>query len=473
MVRFKLGRIPVEIHLSHVLISGLLAWLFAQPSHSNLWPDTVLRNPGHPDHLATAALTTLVWVVVISGSVLVHELGHALACQLFGYRPAIHLVGMGGLTQPNAPEPIPWHRDVLLTVAGPVFGLMLGLVCGSGWLLLDRVGGHEGARYLLKGAFEANLFWAVLNLLPVQPLDGGRIATTVLIRVFGRKGFLYAQVLAIALGGSVVVLSLAIREPFLGLFFGMYIVRAVTLIGAYRRGELPPDDPQSPNEVALGRAEIAFRDGRYVEARGLCEQLLVNELQASQKARTHHVLGWVALKEGKGKEALSHFGRVQSMSVAPQALAAAFSLVGDEDRAVPLWHMAASTSNDPTLRHELAGALLRAGRESDAKRLPEVRMSRAWTAAERVWTLRGELEKAAYAAESAFQAEPGADLAYDAACAWARAGQAGSAMRMLQLAAQNGFARAELATSDPDLSSLRDSADFRAWLDSVRHSWPA
>jgi hypothetical protein len=180
------------------------------------------------------------------------------------------------------------------------------------------------------------------------------------------------------------------------------------------------------------------------------------------------MLGWIELKEGHGREALNHFGRVQSMSVEPEALAASFSLVGDDERAVPLWHMAATNNKNPTLRHELAGSLIRAGRVNDAKRLPDVRMAAAWTAAERVWTLRGEFEKAANAAEEAFQSEPGAELAYDAACAWARAGQTPAAMRMLQLASQNGFNQADNALTDPDLSSLLDSPDFQAWISGLR-----
>lgn len=468
MVRFRIGKIPVEIHMSHVLITGLLAWMFAQPRGSNLWPDTVLRDTSHPDYGATAVLTLVVWAVVISGSVLVHELGHALASRLFGYKPSIHLVGMGGVTQPNAEGHIPWHRDVLLTLAGPTFGLMLGLLSGAGYYLVVKNGGSDGARYILQGAAWANVVWAVVNMLPVPPLDGGRITSAVLQRIFGRPGFLYAQILALVISGAVVMFSIAFQQLFLGIFFGMYIVRAWSLIQAYRRGEVPADAPESPNEQALTRAETLFREGKLDQARGLCEQLLAQELQASQQARAHHVLGWVELKEGHGREALNHFGRVQSMSVAPEALAAAFSLVGDEERAVPLWHMAATTSNNPTLRHELAGALIRAGRVADARRLPDVRMSTAWTAAERVWTLRGELEKAATAAEEAFQAEPSAPLAYDAACAWARAGQAPAAMRMLQLASQNGFKDLHHALGDPDLESLQQTPDFRAWVEELK-----
>lgn len=480
MLRFRLGTIPVELHLSHLLFAGFLGWVFAQPGSSNMWPDPVLRNPAHPDHAVTSALAVVVWAAVITASILFHELGHALAARLFGHRPTISLVGLRGITRANAEAPMPWHRVVLFSLAGPVFGLLLATACGIGWLVIDRTHGPEAAVYLLKGAFWGNLFWAVLNLLPVQPLAGGRAVAAVLMRLFGRKGFLYSQLIALALGLAMLPLALAAETAwlgiFMGIFFAMYLMRTALLIQAYRRGELPIDDPASPNEVALGRAELLFRDGHYLEARGLCEQLLAQELQASQRARAHYLLGWVALKEGKGREALDHFtrrGAPQGFSVEPQALAAAFSLVGDEERAVPLWHMAATTSKDPTLRHELAGALIRAGRVNDARRLPDVRMATAWTAAERVWTLRGELEKAANASEEAFQSEPSAELAYDAACAWARAGQAAAAMRMLQLASQNGFSQVDVAKNDPDLSSLRDSPDFNAWLGSLKAHPPA
>lgn len=473
MVRFRLGKIPVEIHGSHLLITAMLAWLFASAALSKHWPDTVLRNQNHPDFASTMALSVIAWMVIITLSVLVHELGHALVARAFGYQSTIHLVGMGGTTRILSEERVPWHKDVLQVIAGPGFGLLLSLACYLGFKAVE-VSGPDGARYVLGGAFQVNLFWSVMNLVPVPPLDGGSISKAILQRVFGRPGFLYAQLIALVCAAGVLLLSLMFRQVFLAVFFGMYLVGAWSMIQAYRRGEVPEDAPESPKELALTRAETLFREGKYPQARGLCEQLLAQEgLQASQQARAHHVLGWVELKEGHGREALNHFGRVQSMSVAPEALAAAFSLVGDEDRAVPLWHMAATTSNNPTLRHELAGALIRAGRVADARRMPDIRMSLAWTAAERVWTLRGELEKAATAAEAAFQAEPSAGLAYDAACAWARAGQPPAAMRMLQLASQNGFKDANDALSDPDLSSLYESPDFKAWISGLRGSSPA
>ena len=67
-------------------------------------------------------------------------------------------------------------------------------------------------------------------------------------------------------------------------------------------------------------------------------------------------------------------------------------------------------------------------------------------------------------AEAAFQAAPQATSAYNAACAFVRAGDVNSAMRMLALASQNGFDDVALASNDPALASLRGVTAFESWL---------
>src|SRR5690348_13092804 len=139
MFRFRLGSIPVEVHWSHLAFAALIGW--------SVSPQAVVT-----------------WVAVIFISVLFHELGHALVSLAFGYQPAIVLEGFGGHTQPNAPSAIPWHRDVLLTLAGPLFGAALGFACG--WAA-ERLGPEQaGVREILKSFYDANLYWAVLNLIP-------------------------------------------------------------------------------------------------------------------------------------------------------------------------------------------------------------------------------------------------------------------------------------------------------------------
>ncbi|MBI3186093.1 MAG: tetratricopeptide repeat protein [Myxococcales bacterium] len=466
MLRFRIGRIPVEVHASHLLLSGLLAYLATDGVKGNAWPGSALADPAAAGYHTAFAACVAIWMGIISLSVLIHELGHALVAAAFGYRPQIHLVGLGGLTQPNAEGPIPWHKDVLLTLAGPGFGLLLATAALG--LRLGATGRSEVAFFVADGLFKANLVWAVVNLLPVTPLDGGRIASAVLIRLFGKIGFLLSQLIALGIGGLVVALGLWTGQLFLTLLFAMFLVRAVTGIGAYLRGQAPGQAP-SPAELAFSRAAALYAEGKHEEAEHAAAPALESEVGAL-RGRAHHFMGWVRLKQGRGRDALDHFAQAQGQRVESHALAAAFSLIGDEARALPLWELAFRETKDSTVLHEWAGSLIRAGRAEEAKQLSGVHAPSAYRCAERVLFLRGEFAAAARAGEASLELEPNAEVAYDAACAHARAGDEGSALRLLERATQLGFTSAEHAEADPDLEGLRGTTSFHAWLGRLRRA---
>ncbi len=468
MFRFHIGSIPVEVHFSHLAISGLIAWMMVGGFPYKDWPGPLI-DPKHPDWKVTYALCIGMWMAIVSVSILVHELGHAVVSRLYGYRPTIHLVGLGGLTNPNANETIPWHRDVLLTLAGPLSGLTLGLLSGMFFLVLKQVGVAAGpVSYALLGMFLANLIWAFFNLLPVSSFDGGRISSALLMRGFGRKGFLMAQLLSVVV--SVAALAFWWGDLLVALIIGMNLVRAMSMINGYFKGELPPAGPTHPFEIAFLHAQTKYKEGKLEEAGGLLKTVGEQDLQPQLRARVHDLLGWVAVKRGEGRAALDHFAQVQGLTVAPQALAAAFSLIGDEARALPLWEKAAKATKDPTLLHEWAGSMIRDGNPTQARGISGVNLALAHAAAARTWFVRGKHAEAAEANEASFREEPNSERAYDAACAWALAGRPDDALRMLELAAKAGVVRAEKARWDPELVSLRTDARFVAWLKDLETS---
>ncbi|GMU59512.1 MAG: hypothetical protein AMXMBFR34_12750 [Myxococcaceae bacterium] len=470
MLRFKVGRIPVDVHFSHVVISLVLAFSFTQLNSAapTGWPGAILADRNHPQHDLTWAICMGLWMVMISGSVLVHELGHATAARLMGYPPTVHLLGLGGLTRAQGVERMPWHQDVLFTLAGPGAGLALGVLAGLLSLALGAAGWLPGGlRYVLEGLFFANLYWTLVNLVPIAALDGGRVASAVLTRVLGRPGFLVAQILSLLLGGAVVLGALLARQPFIAVLFGLLAFRTISNITAYQRGELPLGPAAHPMAAALQRAEAHFNEGKLPEAELVAKDALADTTPVALRSRAHLILGWIALKEGQGRRALDHFTQVQGLEVPPHALAAGFSLIGDEARAIPLWAQAAAQAQDPVILHEFAGALLRAGREAEARRLPGLRAALAYLAAERVHAVRKEFDRAALMAEAAFHEEPSATLAYNAACDWAQAGNSAAALRLLALASQNGFDDRAHALADADLTSLRPLPEFQAWVETL------
>lgn len=154
--------------------------------------------------ISTGSDLSRVFIFVACGMLclLVHELGHALAGKwLTGYHPYIEIAGLGGLTSlPVQPRTRAGYAAV--TAAGPLASLLLGifgaLVFG---LHIGNVGDGLWAFVSVPTCFmvpqEAaslpptvltcyitlflvTFWWSVFNLLPVYPLDGGRLLATFL-----------------------------------------------------------------------------------------------------------------------------------------------------------------------------------------------------------------------------------------------------------------------------------------------------
>ncbi len=476
MLRFRLGSIPVQIHPTHLLFSALLAYAFMPgPGTAGLdpdvWPNRHLLDRADPLYGQTALIFVLSWMFIVFLSALVHELGHALAGRMFGYRPSIALVWMGGHTRPNAPDPIPWHKMVVVTAAGPLAGLLLGVAALA---LRAFVRPHfEELNAILSWFFWANLGWTIFNLLPVPPLDGGHIVSTVATRLFGQMGFVAAQALALVVCLAAVAFAVSFKAPILGIFFGLYGAQALRLLMAAQRGELKVSSGVAPEPLLreMQQAQVALAEGRLDEARQRGQAVLASEESTPDLAsRAHHLLGWVALKNGQGRLALDHFSQVQRRPVETHALAAAFSLVGDEHRAVTLWELAWQETRDRTVLHEYAGSLIRAEQVQTALRLSGVDPEAAFICAQRTLFIRGAYSEAAAIAEAGLAHAPSARLAYDAACAHARARHKDDAARLLRRATELGFRDAQYAASDEDLASLHGHPDFEQWLAELQKS---
>lgn len=455
MLSFKVGSIPVEVRPTHLLIAAWLAYM---------WMPSV-QAPGTPMQIVVVALLAGMFAVFVS--ILVHELGHAAVARAYGYQPAIVIEWFGGHTTPNAPGPIPWSKDVLLTLAGPMFGLGLGILAAVVFLATGgrEVGfGPEAAVHhqLLFFFAAANFLWAILNLMPVLPLDGGRISHAVATRVFGRHGVLVSQGLALTICVALVAWGASQGSILMAVFFGLWGWQALQLLMAYFKGK-DAAAAAHPTDLAYAQAATLFSQDKLAEARQIAERALQGDVPPQSRHRLRHLLGWVSIKEGRGTEALDHFSAVGG-NVEPHAMAAAWSLAGDDARALPLWELAYRETKDTTLLHEWAGCLIRLGRVEQARQLPGVEPVESWRAAESVLLQRGEHEAAARLGEDAVKALPRPELAYNAACAWARAGDAGRAQGMLERAAELGFRDASYASNDPDLAAVRQSPWFDAWL---------
>jgi Zn-dependent protease len=200
---------------------------------------------------AVAYLTTVVSVLLLFASLIVHELGHALVARRQGIEVnRIDLFLFGGITQMSR-DANSAGEEFKIAVAGPVATFAVILVCIA--VDLAIVGTHRLTHAIvldddiqitpvllsLSWLLPMNVLLLLFNLVPAFPLDGGRIARAIVWRVTGDKvrGTRVAAQLgrgfSVILAGFGIWLALAY-----GSFSGLWLVALAFLLGQSARGAL-------------------------------------------------------------------------------------------------------------------------------------------------------------------------------------------------------------------------------------------
>ena len=192
--------------------------------------------------------TMILWVAAVFLGILVHELGHAFAMRHYGFQPEITFHAMGGLTSYNPGYQIN-HRylsnweHIIIDAAGPLAGFALfGVIAALlvyigvnplGFLFdinnLDEQQINSIVTFLsgpvqifLRLEMYICLFWGILNLMPVYPLDGGQIAREICTALNPRTGI--ATSFQISFIASLILAGIALiyNQWYMAAFFGMF-----------------------------------------------------------------------------------------------------------------------------------------------------------------------------------------------------------------------------------------------------------
>ena len=203
MLRFVLFGYPVRVHWMFWILCAFLGMGY-------------LKQPGR-DGLVFFLIST----AVIFGSILWHELGHAWArkrCKLDYSEIELH--GMGGLC--GGPGYLTRKQSMFVAAMGPAASLALGFASMI-FLLSPLISGsamtasHASAfQVFVFWMLFANIGWAIMNLLPVLPLDGGRIFEGFMAN---RNPSIVPKV-GMVVGGIVAVLGLITGNLWMGFLFG-------------------------------------------------------------------------------------------------------------------------------------------------------------------------------------------------------------------------------------------------------------
>lgn len=147
------------------------------------------------------------FVLILLGSVFLHELGHAWGCLIQGVPVKRIVLHCGGGFCERTRSATRYEQELIVGM-GPI--VTLTLWAGAG-LIAPFINDPEIARVFWMIS-SLNGFLAVLNLLPVNPLDGGKLFALLMHRLFRAR-------LAIIISASVGLLFAVIWVPVMFLGF--------------------------------------------------------------------------------------------------------------------------------------------------------------------------------------------------------------------------------------------------------------
>ena len=192
-LRFSLFGFPVTIGVDFFLIT-LIIGLQARPG------------PGIVE-----------WVAVVAVSILIHELGHAFAFGAYNIHPEIRLWGMGGLTISGFV--LPPRKSILVSLAGPLVGIPVAIAV---MVLQPWLPATGPAADTANDLVFVNLWWGILNLLPIAGLDGGNVVTNLFVVVMGPRGK-RPGLITVAIGSvAVAIWALATGFFYLAIVIGFF-----------------------------------------------------------------------------------------------------------------------------------------------------------------------------------------------------------------------------------------------------------
>lgn len=416
----------------------------------------------------------IMWVVVVLVSLLVHELGHALSLKLFGQSSSIVLHGFGGLT--FSQRRLSRARSIVVSLAGPLTALaLLGIPAllvreselGSELRLDYQLGGQGfGLWPIIFFAASVNIWWSVLNLLPIRPLDGGNVLTELI-------GIRPAQLASVVAGAGAAVWAYTSSSDFrfAAFFFG---ILAFINFSEYRRTSqgvrgpsafdvegppVPGGGGKPPGQATRSRSRAPRRGGR--PSRPPSAPAPVPEAPGGVDPASAESMAWNLLRRGDAPGARRVLGR-STGPVSPFVSATTDVASGQGvdalvraylDRPAGPSNLVPATVVDKAgATEELTHRLLDAGPTGleAAKSLQThlqygERFRNAAAVGERV-----------YARDDAGRAQ----VAFDVACSWARAGDPSRAVEWVHRAIDDGFAAPSLLDGEPDLAAARELPDW-------------
>jgi Zn-dependent protease len=246
-------------------------------------------------------LQMLLLAFVLSFSLLFHEYGHALAARKFGRDPEITLEDFGGYAAYDG-RGLSENQHCIITLCGPLFtGLLIVIPY---YLLANYISPFPVLNDFLYYTMRLNIYWLIVNLAPLSPLDGGKIAEYLLKKWLGvEKGYRFSLIL-----GNITALVGGLYF----LFFANYLFAYLFLFHGWRNFQIykSTSSKQKPSAFSLYNQALEALDNKENEK---AKSLLIKLSKSKDdyfKVRSVERLADLLERSGSSKEAYKMLSKI-------------------------------------------------------------------------------------------------------------------------------------------------------------------
>ncbi|MFC6716343.1 CBS domain-containing protein [Natrialbaceae archaeon GCM10025810] len=187
MRSFRIGSlfdIPIKLDLTFLLVLPVFAYLIG--SQIEQLAEILNQTMAAGIDVGSVTAGSMPWLLGLAAAVglfvgvVLHELGHSLTAQRYGFPiDSITLWLFGGIAA-FSEMPENWKQELTIAVAGPIVSVLVGV--GSYVLFLVTPESVDGVRLVLGYLAVLNVVLAGFNMLPAFPMDGGRVLRALLAR---------------------------------------------------------------------------------------------------------------------------------------------------------------------------------------------------------------------------------------------------------------------------------------------------
>jgi Zn-dependent protease len=409
----------------------------------------------------TSSILLVEWVLVVIVSVLLHEFGHAFAARVFGLSPQIRLYAMGGQTFWLDEIEISPLKHLIISLAGPLAGFLLGGLVFLSALFFLQPDSSDLVQVTYLDLIWVNVGWGVFNLLPMLPLDGGQVLTSLEAWLLRRKDKIVSHALSLLVALAIAGWAFSRRWTwvvFLGIWF------------AYINGSFLYQKFQEHRdrnlEDDLNEIRDAVNRGEHDRALNLIGQVERHARSPEMKRQTAYLRVMAHVKQNNFAQAEDELGRFTALFGESSYLqGTVLFLKGDTDAALPHLQDHFEQAPDQQVGMMIYKCLI--AKKSFAGALNFIRHP---ALAEASWELlvdlqteafnHGAFEISAEAGQLACEEKADPKVAYNVACAFSRNGNLTEALAWAHRAIDLGFDDKDALRNDPDLEQLRPLPEF-------------